>query len=78
MLRERGISVGKMKKVSIIILIMMFFVTFTGCNLIEKTPEGQKNTVVAKVGSDKIVKGDFDKRMSFEISRYESYYGKGF
>ncbi|MCX7885453.1 MAG: peptidylprolyl isomerase [Caloramator sp.] len=69
---------GKIKKLILNLSIGLFLIGFTGCDLIAKTPEGIKNTVVATVGSDKIKKGDFDKRMSLQIAQYEAYYGKGF
>ncbi|SKA95419.1 foldase protein PrsA [Caloramator quimbayensis] len=69
---------GKVKKLILNLSIGLFLMGLTGCDLIAKTPEGVKNTVVATVGSDKITKGEFDKRMSLQIAQYEAYYGKGF
>lgn len=69
---------GKIKKLVLNLSIGLLLMGLTGCDLIAKTSEGVKNTVVATVGSDKITKGDFDKRMSLQIAQYEAYYGKGF
>lgn len=71
-------KVGKIKRSISIFLFLTYLLGLTGCNLIAKTPEGIKNTVVAKVGNEKITKGDFDKRLSLEKARYETYYGEGF
>lgn len=77
-MRERGINLGKIKKLIAAAVCIMVLASFAGCDLITKTPEGEKNTVVAKIGSEKITKGDFEKRMSYEIARFEAYYGQGF
>lgn len=49
-----------------------------GCGMIEKTAEGEKNTVVASIGSKKITKGEFDERFKGQMELYERVYGKDF
>lgn len=68
----------KIKSLAAILISFIIFAGMTGCQLITKTPEGIKNTVVAKVGSEKITKGDFEKRLPLEIAQIEAYYGEGF
>jgi foldase protein PrsA len=69
-----------MKKIaSLIALVVAISITgLTGCGLISKTPEAIAKTVVAKVGSEKMTKAEFDKRMQSIIGYYEQYYGKDF
>lgn len=69
---------GKVKKALTGIIFGVFLTGVTGCGLITKTPEGIKNTIVAKIGNEKITKGEFDKRMVYEKARFEAYYGEGF
>lgn len=48
----------------------------TGCQLISKTPEGEKKTVVAKVNNENILKGEFQKRWDSTLAQLEAMYGK--
>jgi foldase protein PrsA len=50
----------------------------SGCQLISKTPDGEKKTVVAKVGNEKITKGEFDKEFAVVLKSIENQYGKDF
>ena len=68
----------KIKGLAAILISIIMFAGLTGCQLITKSPEGIKNTVVAKVGSVKITKGEFDKRLPLQIAQVDAYYGQGF
>lgn len=68
----------KIKSLTAILIIIIMFAGLTGCQLITKSPEGIKNTVVAKVGSEKITKGEYEKRLPLQIAQIEAYYGEGF
>ncbi len=52
---------NKIKKVLAIAMIGTLAFSVVGCKMIEKTPEAIQKTVLAKVGNDKITKGDLDK-----------------
>lgn len=56
----------------------LMILSFSGCNLIERTPESIQNTVYAKVGSAKITKGDVDKALKQYLDQYKTQYGDDF
>ena len=55
---------GKVKKLIALGLVAVASMSFVGCKMIEKTPEAIKNEVLAKVGDQKITRGDLDRAMS--------------
>lgn len=66
------------KKLIALFISLCIFFGLAGCELLEKTPEGEKKTVVASVNKQKLTKGEFEKRFQGQIIMYESIYGKGF
>ena len=52
--------------------------TFSGCSLVERTPESIGKTVLAKVGKEKITRADVDKIMYYQLQQYKSQYGDDF
>ncbi|MCX7903711.1 MAG: peptidylprolyl isomerase [Caloramator sp.] len=68
----------KLKRLSIILAITLFVNLLGGCELISKTEEGEKKTVVAKVNGEKITKGEFERIFQSQLVQYEMMYGKDF
>lgn len=56
--------------------VMVF--SLAGCNMIERTPESKRKAVLAKVGDEKITRGDLDDSMKAMLSQLEEKYGKDF
>lgn len=52
--------------------------SLVGCNMIEKTQKAINATVLAKVGDEKITRGDVDKLIASTLSYYKEYYGNNF
>lgn len=50
----------KLKKFIAAIAVFALTASVAGCNMIQKTPEAISKTVVAKVGTDTVTKGDID------------------
>lgn len=50
----------KIKKILAAGALSIFAFSAVGCNMIEKTPEAIKNTVLAKVSGEKVTKGEVD------------------
>lgn len=67
-----------LKRLSIILAITLFVNLLGGCELISKTEEGEKKTVVAKVNGEKITKGEFEKIFQSQLVQYEMMYGQDF
>ena len=56
--------------------IMMF--SLVGCNMIERTPEAKRKVVLAKVGDEKITRGDLDDSMKSKLEYLKTQYGEDF
>lgn len=52
--------------------------SFVGCNMIEKTPEAVQKIVLAKVGGEKITKGDLDSQIQVTLDGLKEQYGDDF
>lgn len=52
--------------------------SFVGCNMIEKTPEAIQKTVLAKIGDEKITKGDLDSVIQVTLDSLKEQYGDDF
>ena len=65
----------KLKKIIATVAICTMAVSIMGCKMIEKTPEAIQNTVLAKVGDEKITKGDIDKELKQYIDFLKQQYG---
>lgn len=66
------------KKVVLSAVVATMAFSMVGCNLIEKTPEAIQNTVLAKVGSEKITLGDVDAELKADIDYLKEQYGDDF
>lgn len=64
----------KIKKILAAGALSIFAFSAVGCNMIEKTPEAIKNTVLAKVSGEKITKGDVDEIADPYLSQYGEDY----
>jgi foldase protein PrsA len=64
----------KIKKILAAGALSIFAFSAVGCNMIEKTPEAIKNTVLAKVSGEKITKGEVDEIADPFLSRYGEDY----
>lgn len=65
----------KIKRLIAASALSIFAFSAVGCEMIQKTPEAIKNTVLAKVGDFKITRGDVDE---IADSYLESYYGSDY
>lgn len=68
-------ELNNIKKVIVSILSITTVLSFSGCELVEKTPEAKQKTVVAKVNKEKITKGEFDKKYNMQIGQMEAMSG---
>lgn len=68
----------RLKKIIAVLAMCTISVSVMGCKMIEKTPEAIKNTVVAKVGNEKITKGDIDKEMKMYTDQLKQQYGDNY
>ncbi|MDP4144513.1 MAG: peptidylprolyl isomerase [Bacillota bacterium] len=59
-------------------LISVVAVSASGCKMIAKTPEGIAKSTVAKVGSEKITRGELDERMTSVITQLKAQYGNNY
>lgn len=66
------------KKLVVATLITAFAIGATGCSMIEKTPEAKAKQVVAKVGSEKITRGDVDGKLTSAINQLKQTYGENY
>lgn len=66
------------KKLVFTALVGIFTLSATGCGMIEKTESAIKATTVAKIGSDKITKGQVDERMAAYINEVKLQYGENY
>ena len=64
----------KIKKILAAGALSIFAFSAVGCNMIEKTPEAIKNTVLAKVSGEKVTKGDVDEIADPYLSQYGEDY----
>lgn len=67
------------KKLVTVALVAMFTTSLVGCTLVEKTPEGIRKSVVAKVNGEKIIRGDVDDKLkSFIESQIKPKFGANY
>ena len=70
-----------MKKIKTIVTMALagiMAISFTGCNMIERTEESIQKTVLAKVGDKKIRKSDVDDALKTYLDYYKEQYGDDF
>ena len=63
----------KIKRLIATAALSIFAFSAVGCEMIQKTPEAIKNTVVAKVGDYKVTKGEVDELVEPYLSQYGDY-----
>ncbi|NLK95092.1 MAG: peptidylprolyl isomerase [Clostridiales bacterium] len=68
----------RIRKYITMALAGVMILTFSGCSLVERTPESIGKTVLAKVGKEKITRADVDKIMYYQLQQYKSQYGDDF
>lgn len=66
------------RKIVSLAAIVAVLVGVPGCQLISKTAEGEKKAVVAKVGNEKITKGELDEKFAPYLTRIEKEKGKDY
>lgn len=66
------------KKIIIAALITILATSLIGCNMIEKTPEGIANGVVAKVFGAKVTRGQVDAQLVASIKKIQEQYGANY
>ena len=66
------------KKLVLAAVVATMSFAMVGCNLIQKTPEAIQNTVLAKVGSEKITLGDVDSELKADIDYLKETYGEDY
>lgn len=68
----------KIKSLLSIALAGVMTLAMAGCNLVEKSPEAIQKTVLAKVGSAKITKGDLDEELAPVLTSLVSQFGEDY
>lgn len=68
----------RLKKIIATVAICTMAVSVMGCKMIEKTPEAIQNTVLAKVGNEKITKGEIDKELKQYTDALQQQYGNDY
>ncbi|MBX7318134.1 peptidylprolyl isomerase [Clostridium chauvoei] len=69
---------NKIKKVLATAMVGILAFSVVGCKMIQRTPESIQNTVVAKVGDEKITKGDVDKELKTYLEKFKQQYGENY
>lgn len=65
----------RVKKLIEVLICGSLIFSLAGCDMIQKTPEAKKKTVVAKVDGEKITLGDLDKTLASVITQIKTQYG---
>ena len=65
---------GKVKRLLQILICGSLIFSLSGCDMIQKTPEAKKKTVVAKVQNDEITLKDVDAQLGSYISQIKQQY----
>ena len=70
----------RLKKIIATVAVCALAISITGCKMIEKTPEAIAKTVIAKVGDEKITKGDLESELekSGVVRQLKSTYGEDY
>ena len=71
-------NMKNVKKVISAALITIMATSLIGCNMIEKTPKGIANGVVAKVFGGKVTRGQVDEQLVAVIKQIETTYGANY
>lgn len=68
----------KIKKIIAAAAVCVMSFSMMGCKMIQKTPEAIAKTTVAKVGDEKITKGDYDQAFKQYDTMFKQYYGEDY
>ncbi|ACA45212.1 peptidylprolyl isomerase [Clostridium botulinum] len=68
------------KKLLSVLCLGIFILTFTACDMVEKTPEAKAKSTIAKVNGEKIQRKDLDESPSMQqvLSQIKTQYGEEF
>jgi foldase protein PrsA len=66
----------KNSRASILIAVVIIAISFSGCGVIRKDPEVERNSPVAKVNDQIITKEEFNQNLELYKSSYEQQFGK--
>ena len=64
-----------MKRLKVIAILLAFAIIFTGCSMVEVNEERDRETVVAKVGDEVVLKGEVLDQLEYMVNMYSMYYG---
>jgi len=62
-----------MKKIKVMAILIALGIIFAGCNMVEVNEERDRETVVAKVGDEVILKGEVYDQLNSMLSMYKMY-----
>lgn len=68
----------KIKKCITLAVAGLMLLSFTGCNIIERTPESIGKTILGNVDGEKITRADVDKLLTYQLTSYKEKYGEDF
>lgn len=66
------------KRSILVITVFILLGVFSGCNLVQMTPEAKKNQVVVKIGKEEYTKQEFDCYFALNEMISKAMYGQGF
>ncbi len=66
------------KRSILVIIVFILLGVFSGCNLVQKTPEAKKNQVVTKVGKEEYTKQEFNCYFALNEMISKAMYGQEF
>lgn len=78
--KSEGNTLKRLKKIIATATICTLAISMMGCKMIEKTPEAIAKTVIAKVGDDKITKGELETELERAgvIQQIKATYGEDY
>ena len=76
--KREGKKLKNIKKLVGVAIVAMTTFSLAGCNMIEKTPEAIKNTVVAKIDKQNITLGQVDEKLGPAMEQIKKKYGEDY
>ena len=78
--KSEGNTLKRLKKIIATAAVCALAISMMGCKMIEKTPEAIAKTVIAKVGDEKITKGDLESELEKAgvVQQLKSTYGEDY